>query len=81
MTLLTEIREYFFLRELGNNQIKELPTGVFNNNTELIKLCVIVFFLTLVIIAFDVPRVLSHCQLNVIKKVLKLSRCSQPLKG
>ena len=43
MTLLTEIREYFFLRELGNNQIKELPTGVFNNNTELIKLCVIDF--------------------------------------
>ena len=42
MTLLTEIREYF-LRELGNNQIEELPTGVFNNNTELIKLCVIDF--------------------------------------
>ena len=33
----------FFLRELGNNQIKELPPGVFNNNTELIKLCVIDF--------------------------------------
>ena len=31
------------LRELGNNQIKELPPGVFNNNTELIKLCVIDF--------------------------------------
>ena len=31
------------LRELGNNQIKELPPGVFNNNTELTKLYVIDF--------------------------------------
>ena len=43
MTFLTEIREYFFLRELGNNQIKELPPGVFNNNTELTELHVIEF--------------------------------------
>ena len=43
MTHLTEIREYFFLRELGNNQIKELPPGVFNNNTELTVLYVIDF--------------------------------------
>ena len=27
-----------FLRDLDNNQIKELPPGVFNNNTELISL-------------------------------------------
>ena len=32
-------------------------------------------------IAFDVSRFKSHCWLNVIKKVLKLSGCSQPLKG
>ena len=33
----------FIPRELGNNQIRELPPGVFNNNTELIKLYVIDF--------------------------------------
>ena len=32
-----------FPRELGNNQIEELPHGVFNNNTELIKLYVVDF--------------------------------------
>ena len=32
-----------FPRELGNNQIKELPPGVFNNNTELTELYVIDF--------------------------------------
>ena len=32
-----------FPRELGNNQIEELPPGVFNHNTELIKLYVIDF--------------------------------------
>ena len=33
----------FLIRELGNNQIKELPPGVFNNNTELTVLYVIDF--------------------------------------
>ena len=33
-----------FLEELGNNQIKELPPRVFNNNTELIKLYVTCLF-------------------------------------
>ena len=33
-----------FPRELGNNQIKELPPGVFNNNTELISLYVTCLF-------------------------------------
>ena len=32
-------------------------------------------------IAFDGPRFYSHCWPNVIKKVLKLSGCSQPFKG
>ena len=35
--ILNKIVEYL-LRGLGNNQIKELPPGVFNNNNELIKL-------------------------------------------
>ena len=33
----------FLIRELGNNQIKELPPGVFNNNTKLTELYVIDF--------------------------------------
>ena len=28
----------YFRRVLDNNQMKELPPGVFNNNTELIEL-------------------------------------------
>ena len=33
-----------FLRELSDNQIKDLPPGVFSNNTELISLYVTCFF-------------------------------------
>ena len=37
-TLLNEINEIFSRRDLGDNQIKELPPGVFNNNSKLIRL-------------------------------------------
>lgn len=38
LTLLTEFREISSRRNLDKNQIKELPPGVLNNNSELINL-------------------------------------------
>ena len=34
----TQTNRKNIIRELGNNQIKELPPGVFNNNTKLTEL-------------------------------------------
>ena len=39
----TQTNRKNIIRELGNNQIKELPPGVFNNNTEFTVLYVIDF--------------------------------------